>query len=213
MTDSIRINTLIVEDHELMALGIREFLETVPLIQVVAIARKDEEARISVRNNKIGLIIMDIRLGSSLNGISLASEFIKEFPDLKILIYSADNNAKLVRQAINAGARGYVPKGAGMEEFKKAIGIIVNGGSYFDPTLSKLQRDIEPLTAKEEEVLKLIANEKEDKEISQILNIKPVTVRTHRANIMSKRNITNAVDLYRFARKLFPNLNDPAPYN
>ncbi|SDY18035.1 response regulator transcription factor [Nitrosomonas sp. Nm33] len=200
------INTMIVEDHDIVASGIREILRTaVPMVNVVATAKNADEAWSSIKNNKIHFVIMDIRLDSKLNGISLTSEFIKEYPDLAILIYSGENNEEVVRRAINAGARGYVPKGAGIENLKKGIEIIVTGGSYLDPSLPRQQRYVEPLTSKEEEVLKLIAEEKKDEEISQELNIVSTTVRTHRANIMSKRCLKNAVELYQYAIKCYPN--------
>lgn len=213
MMSTVRASTMIVEDHDLMAFGICEFLETIPIIQVVVKARNADEAKIAASSKKIDLVIMDIRLGVGLNGISLSSELMEKYPDLAILIYSSDSNAELVRRANDAGVRGYVPKGAGIEKFKKAIEIIIAGGSYFDPNLPKPQREIELLTPREEEVLKLIAEDKDNDEIGQLLGIKPVGVRAHRANVMAKRNINNAVELYRYAKKLFPNLVNPGPFS
>lgn len=213
MISTVRANTMIVEDHDLMAFGICEFLETIPIVQVVAKARNADEAQIAARSKKIDLVIMDIRLGAGLNGISLASELMKGYPDLAILIYSSDSNAELVRRANDAGVRGYVPKGAGIEKFKKAIEIIIAGGSYIDPSLPKLQREIEPLTPTENKVLRLISEDKEDPEMSQLLKITPATVRTHRGHIMAKRNIKNAVELYRYAKKIFPNLDNSGPFS
>lgn len=207
MMSTVCANTMIVEDHDLMAFGICEFLETIPKVQIVAKARNAEEAQVAMRSKEIDLAIMDIRLRTSLDGISLSSELMKEYPDLAILIYSSDNNAELVRRAKNAGVRGYVPKGAGIEKFKKAIEIIIEGGLYFDPSLQEPQRDIEPLTPREKEVLKLIAEDKDNDEIGQLLGIKSVGVRTHRANIMAKRDINNAVELYRYAIKIYPDLD------
>lgn len=208
MTPTSPIKTLIVEDHDLMARGIREFLETVPMVQMVATAGNGEEARCLVQSQEIDLVIMDIRLGPGLNGISLTAEFKKEYPELAVLIYSGDENVELVRQAIAAGARGYVPKGAGIEKIRTAIEIVMAGGSYFP----KLPRDIEPLTPREEEVLKLIAEGKNNEQISQKLEITLAGVKAHRANIMSKLGINNAVDLYIYARRRFPNLDGQDPY-
>lgn len=213
MMSTVRANTMIVEDHDLMAFGICEFLETIPIVQVVAKARNADEAKNEVNSKEIDLVIMDIRLGTGLNGISLSSELMEEHPDLAILIYSSDSNAELIKRAINAGVRGYVPKGAGIEKFKKAIEIIIAGGSYIDPSIPKPQREIELLTPREEEVLKLIAEDKDNDEIGQLLGIKPVGVRAHRANIMAKRDINNAVELYRYAKKIFPNLDNPEPFS
>ena len=213
MISTVRANTMIVEDHDLMAFGICEFLETIPIVQVVAKARNADEAQIAARSKKIDLVIMDIRLGTGLNGISLASELMKGYPDLAILIYSSDSNAELVRRANDAGVRGYVPKGAGIEKFKKAIEIIIAGGSYIDPSLPKPQREIEPLTPREEEVLKLISEDKDNDEIGRLLGIKPVGVRAHRSNIMAKCNIKNAVELYCYAKKIFPNLDNSGPFS
>ncbi|SDI11659.1 response regulator transcription factor [Nitrosomonas sp. Nm132] len=200
MADSI--NIMIVEDHDLMSFGIREFLETIPIVQVVATARNADEARIFREKQQIDLVIMDIRINSDLNGISLTSEFIKESPDLAILIYSMDCNVELVRQAVNAGARGYVPKGAGLENFKKAIEIIVAGGSYL-PRL-KTNPNPNPLTLREEEILKLIATRKKDNEICEMLEIVPSTMKSHRSHIMEKLYLENAVEVYQYAIEHYP---------
>lgn len=200
------INTMVVEDHDLVAFGIREILRTaVPMVNVVATAKNTDEAWSSIKNNKIQFVIMDIRLNSKLNGISLTSEFIKEYPDLDILIYSGESNEELVRRALNAGARGYVSKGsAGIENLIKGIEIVVTGGSYLDPSLPRPKRYIEPLTRKEEEVLKLIAEEKTKEDICQVLNIVPPTLKVHIDNIRLKRDLKNAVELDRYARKCHP---------
>jgi DNA-binding NarL/FixJ family response regulator len=180
--------------------GIREFLETIPIVQVVATARNADEARIFREKQQIDLVIMDIRINSDLNGISLTSEFIKESPDLAILIYSMDCNVELVRQAVNAGARGYVPKGAGLENFKKAIEIIVAGGSH----LPRLKTNPNPLTLREEEILKLIATRKKDNEICEMLEIVPSTMKSHRSHIMEKLYLENAVEVYQYAIEHYP---------
>lgn len=206
MISTVCTNTMIVEDHDLTALGVCEVLGTIPIVQVVAKARNADEAQIAAGSKKIDLVIMDIRLGGGLDGISLASELMKRNKDLAILIHSSDNNVELVRRANVAGVRGYVPKGAGIEQFKKAIEIIIAGGSYIDPSLPKPQQETESLTSREMEVLKLIAEGKDDDEIGLELKIKPVTVRTFTSSIRGKRVLKGAVELYIYAKDIFPNL-------
>lgn len=212
MTESKRINTMIVEDHELMASSIREVLRTtVSRVNVVAIARNADEARVCAdakdKDNKIDLVIMDVRIKSDLDGISLAAELIKKLPNLMVLIYSGEDNEELVRRALSADVCGYVSKGARIEDLKNAIEIIAEGGIYLDPSLPKPRREIESLTPKEEEVLKLIAKGKNNEEICQELYpvIVPPTLKTHRFNIMYKRRLKNAVELYQYAIKCYPN--------
>lgn len=205
------INTLIVEDHDAMAFGIRETLRTaVPMINLVATAKNPDEAWKSIKNNKIHFVIMDICLKSELNGISLTSELTKEYPELAILIYSGEANEELVRRARDAGARGYVPKG-GIKNLISGIksiitgGYYLEGGFYLDPSLPKPKQYIEHLTPKEEEVLKLIAEGKTKEEICQVLNFLPSVLKTHADHIRSKRNLKNWTELYQYGIRCYPN--------
>lgn len=198
-----QIQALIVDDHPCTSRGLTVLIqEFVPTIRVVATANNAEEARQVVNSRQVDLVIMDIRLRSAPNGLDLTAELQRAFPKLRILICSMDKNPYLVKQASDAGARGYVLKSALGEQFKIAIDTVMNGGTYSEVPLPP--QDIEKLTEREEEVMRLIANAFSDLDIAMALDISEATVRTHCSNIMSKLGLTNRDDLRREARKRFP---------
>lgn len=196
-----RIKTLLVEDHEMMLHGLTSYLrEFIPHVEVVATAENAEAAQRAITTHPLDLIIMDIHLRSKPNGLDLTEELNKQFPEIAILIHSADDNIELVRRALHAGARGYIAKGAGKEIFKQAIDVVTNGMTYFQ----KLEQEIEELTRSEEKVMNLLAQDKRDMDIAKELTIKPATVRTHCCNIMSKLDLHSRLELRREARRRYP---------
>ncbi len=201
MSPANRIKTLIVEDHEMMLHGLTTYLtEFIPLMEVVATATSAKEALQVVTTHSLDLIIMDIYLKSKPNGLDLTEELNKQFPEIAILFHSADTNIELVRRAQQAGARGYINKGAGKKIFKNAIDVVINNGTYFQ----KLDREVEKVTRSEKKVLELLAQDKKDADIATELAIKPATVRTHCCNIMSKLDLHSRLELRREARRRYP---------
>lgn len=202
MVSTDRVKTLLVDDHEVVRRGLIALLtEVLPSVDVVATATNAEETLQVVTTHSLDLIIMDIRLvGSKQHGLDLTEDLNMRFPDLAIVIYSADTNIELVRRAQEAGARGYINKNDGSEIIKQAIEKVANGGTHFP----KLPREIEPPTQGEKKVMKLLAKDKDDSEISTELDITGATVRTHCRNIMSKLDLHNRLELRREARKRYP---------
>ncbi len=197
-----RIRTLLVDDHEVVRRGLIALLtEMLPRVDVVATATGADEALQVVTTHSLDLVIMDIRLvGSKQHGLDLTEDLNTRFPDLAIVIYSADTNIELVRRAQQAGARGYINKSDGSEIIKQAIERVTNGGTHFP----KLPREIEPPTPGEQKVMKLLAKDKGDSEISTELDITEATVRTHCRNIMSKLDLHNRLELRRETRRRYP---------
>jgi DNA-binding NarL/FixJ family response regulator len=202
MPPTSRIRALIVEDHEMMLHGLTTYLtEFIPLVDVVATATSANEALQLVTTHALDLIIMDIHLKSKPNGLDLTEELNKQFPEIAILIHSADDNVEHVRRAQQAGARGYINKGVGKDVFKQAIDVVINEATYFP----KLPQEMEALTESEKAVMKLLARDKKDTDIAKELNnIRPATVRTHCCNIMSKLDLHSRLDLRREARRRYP---------
>jgi DNA-binding NarL/FixJ family response regulator len=209
------INTLIVEDHGLMAEAIRDDLEknleeNLPMVKVVAIARNPDEARLYAdktdKDNKIDLIIMDIRLNSDIDGITLGAELKKKSPDLRVLIYRGEDNEELLRRAKNANMNGFVSK-TNKEDLRKAVNVIVNNGFgfYIGESLPEPRAETEHLTPKETETLKLIAKGKKDEEICQERGIGETTLKTHCTHIRHKRGLKDKLELYQYAIKCYPN--------
>lgn len=198
---------MIIEDHPAVIHGLCVFLDTVSKFEVVGVAKNIEEARRFMQNNIVDLVIMDIRLGAG-NGIDLTEELSTLYPDLAVLIYSGQSDVELVRRARNAGARGYLLKGADIQVINQAIEIIMAGGIYLDPDLPEKPKPILPgekLTPSEEVVMRLFAQWMTNQEICQQLKIKLSTVKTHRNNIMWKLGINNTPELYREAIRRYGN--------
>lgn len=202
---------MIVDDHPAIIQALSDFLNMVPAFEVVAVAKTSKEARLLAQSSAIDLVIMDIRLPDG-NGINLTAEFGACYPDLAILAYSGETNVEIVRQARDAGARGYLLKGAELARIKQAIDIVMAGGIYLDrdlPEKPKPSLQGEKLTRSEEAVMRLFAQWMTNKEISQQRGIKLSTVKTHRNNIMWKLGLNNTPQLYREAIRRYGNPDDP----
>lgn len=199
---------IIIDDHPPIIQSLCAFLETVPAFKVVDTARNMEEARLIMQKNEADVVIMDIRLPRTGHvivhdaGIDLAAEFNNLYPDLAILMYSGETNVELVRRAKDAGARGYLLKGADVPVIKQAIEIIMAGGLYIDPDLPEKPKPSlrgETLTPKEVQVMRLLANWMTREQIGQELGIVPATVNCHCNNIMWKLDLNSTPELYKEA--------------
>jgi DNA-binding NarL/FixJ family response regulator len=203
---------MIVEDHPLLVKGLSNALQAEPTFNVVAAAGTLAEARDLVRRNDLHLVIIDLSLIDG-NGINLAREFGTLYPDLPLLIYTNDEDPRHVTEARNAGVRGYLLKRTEFEKLILAIEVVLAGGFYLDRNLPK-KKVIEPLpapelTATEDKVMRRFARWMTNKEISEELKIKLVTVRSHRTNIMWKLGLYNTPQLYREAIRRHGNPDDP----
>jgi len=157
------------------------------------------------------MVILDISM-PNLRGIEATREIKMIYPDMKVLILTMHKNKEYLYHAISAGAEGYLLKEDADTELFSAIKTIRQGGIYISPLLSEELTDdlvqicrgsgkpsFDPLTTREREVLKLIAEGKSNKEIANLLFISVRTVQCHRANIMEKLNLKKTADLVKYA--------------
>jgi DNA-binding NarL/FixJ family response regulator len=210
MSNKEPVHIMIVDDHPAIIQALTDLLKNVPPFQVVAAAQTLTEARDLAKSNVLHLVIIDLFLLDG-NGINLTMEFGMSYPDVPVLIYTSSNDPRHVTEARNAGARGYLLKGADLQKVILAIEVIWAGGIYLDRNLPKSKR-IEPapeLTPTEDKVMRRYARWMTDKEISKDLNIKLVTVRCHRNNITWKLGLYNLPQIYREAIKRYGNPDDP----
>lgn len=201
---------MIVDDHPPIIQALSAFLKTEPEFDVVAVAKTADEARLLSGKEEINLVIMDIRLRPG-SGIDLTKELVSRFDDLAVLMYSGESNVELVRRAIDAGARGYLLKGADMETIKLGIRIVKAGGVYLDPELPERPKPRfrgETLTPAEERVMRLYGQWKTNEQVADELRLSPATVRTHRNNIMYKLDLSNTTELLREAIRRYGNSDD-----
>jgi DNA-binding NarL/FixJ family response regulator len=179
-------------------------------VKVVGEAKDGREALRLVKERKPDLILMDVAM-PGLNGLEATARVSKEFPDVRVIILSMYANEEYVREAINAGAAGYLVKRSAATELERAITAVARGEKYFSPLVSahvnrdrdgRLSADrawIERLTPRQREILQLVAERHSTKDIAGILSISVKTVETHRAQLMERLDIHDVPGLVRFA--------------
>ena len=204
------ISILLADDHTLVRAGIRALIEQLPTVKVVGEAKDGREALRLVKERKPDLILMDVAM-PGLNGLEATARVSKEFPDVRVIILSMYANEEYVREAINAGAAGYLVKRSAATELERAITAVARGEKYFSPLVSahvnrdrdgRLSADrawIERLTPRQREILQLVAERHSTKDIAGILSISVKTVETHRAQLMERLDIHDVPGLVRFA--------------
>ena len=196
------ISILLADDHALVRAGIRALVEQLPMVNVVGEARDGREALRLVKEYKPDLVLMDIAM-PELNGLEVTARISKEFPDVRVIILSMYATEEYVRESINAGAAGYLMKRSAATELEQAITAVARGEKYFSPQVStRVTKDrigIARLTPRQREILQLIAERHNTKDIAYILNISVKTVETHRAQLMERLAIHDVPGLVRFA--------------
>lgn len=199
---------VLADDHALVRAGIRALLEKLPGIEVVAEANNGREALELIKKRAPNLILLDISM-AELGGLEALPRIVKDFPAVKVLILSGHANEEYVLRALRCGAAGYMLKEAAAEELELAIKAVAQGKTYLSPSVSRtvvesyLQRAGgeagEQLTARQREVLQLIAEGKNTKEIAGTLDISVKTVEAHRLQLMARLNIHDVPGLVRYA--------------
>lgn len=204
------IGILLVDDHALVRAGIRALLERLADVAVITEAKDGREALRLIRQQTPDLVLMDIAM-PGLNGLDATARITREFPAVRVIALSMYANDEYVREAIKAGATGYLVKSGAVVELEKAIKAMRRGDSYFSPLVSaRVVKDkdghlsadralVERLTPRQREILQLIAERHGTKEIAQILSISAKTVETHRAQLMERLSIHDVPGLVRFA--------------
>lgn len=192
---------VLADDHALFRQGLSKIIEGVADLEVAGEAGDGLELLSLLQTTIPHLVILDISM-PRLRGIEAMREFKKSFPEVKVLVLTM--HREYLHQALSAGAEGYLLKEDADRELFSAIDKIRLGRRYISPRLREelVEDEVpvpEPLSARETEVLNLIAGGKSNREIAEILSISVRTVEAHRATILSKLNLRNTADLVRFA--------------
>ncbi len=206
------VRIVIADDHTIMRNGLRLMLERQADFSVVGEASNGREAIAAVDDLAPDVVILDIAM-PSLNGIEAASRITADHPRTSVLILSMHSDESYVLRALKAGARGYLLKDSAESDLVSAVRALCAGKAFFSPAVSRVladdyvrqirQRGLEDpydsLTARERELLQLVAELKSTKDIANLLNLSPHTVDTHRANLMSKLNLHSIPELILYA--------------
>jgi DNA-binding NarL/FixJ family response regulator len=206
------IRVLIADDHAIVRAGLRALLVEEAEFDLVGEAVGGYEVIELVEKTNPDVLILDLSM-PDLDGISVTRKIKPQFPDLKILILTLHEDEALLKEAIKAGAAGYILKRAAEGELISAIRVILRGDLFIDPTmvrgLFEESRDsqvnqknpTESLTPRETEILRLIVEGYTNRQIGQELNISIRTVEGHRSNISDKLGLHSRLELVRYARQ------------
>jgi DNA-binding NarL/FixJ family response regulator len=207
-TSAIRI--VLADDHELVRDGIRSLLERMSGVEVVGEASNGLEAIELVRSKSPSLVLMDIAM-PVLDGIETLSRITKRFPCAKVVMLSAYGTEDYVSRAFRSGASGYMLKYAATVELEMVIRVVAEGKTYLSPAISRiivnnyLRRSegglnpLDQLTERQREILHMIADGKNTKEIAFALEISVKTVESHRLQLMARLDIHDVAGLVRYA--------------
>ncbi|HTQ61729.1 MAG TPA: response regulator transcription factor [Candidatus Solibacter sp.] len=197
-----KLTVLLVDDHALVRRGFRRILEDDPEIEVIGEASDGEEAVRLANEEKPAVIVMDCAL-PGMNGLEATRKILEARPEAAVLMLSMHSEDTLVRQALVAGARGYILKNAMDLDLVSAIKRAAKGEQVLDPQVARpaaLKGEREGgLTPRELEVLQRIVAGKSNKEIAAELSLSANTVSVHRANIMDALGIHKTAELVVYA--------------
>jgi DNA-binding NarL/FixJ family response regulator len=208
----VNIKVLLVEDHKIVREGIHFFLENQPDIDVVAEADNGQTALQLTGELHPDVALMDLNM-PVLNGIDTTRRISSEYPETKVLILSMHSEKQFLLEALRAGAKGFILKSSiSARELVQAIKKVAAGENYFSPLVFEsiitdyvnLNKEAPPsrfslISLREREILQLIAEGKNTKEIAFSLKVSPKTIDSHRQNIMKKLKLCSVAELIKFA--------------
>ena len=198
---------ILVDDHPLVRDGLRARLDSVPRLTVIGEAGNAKEALALAADeaNPPDLALMDVGM-SGMSGIELAALFHERHPGIRVLMLSMHDNVEYVKQAVRAGASGYVLKDSPAAEIIQAIGAVLAGKTFFSAGLAarmiqaqSMQTPLERLTPRELDILDALAEGLSSKQIAQQHGLSVRTVETHRQNMKRKLDIDGQAELIKFA--------------
>jgi DNA-binding NarL/FixJ family response regulator len=207
----VRQRILLVDDHEVVRVGLRALLDKHPHFEVVAEAGTGKEAVEKTRDYKPDVVVMDIRLRGG-SGIEATQAIIEEFPDTRVIMLTSYAEDEMLFAAIRAGAAGYVLKQIGGDDLVRAIEAVGRGEALLDPAVTqrvfqevrKAAREEEAsafadLTEQEMHVLQLVSEGRTNRQIAEMLYLGEGTVRNYVSSILSKLNVRNRAEAAAYA--------------
>jgi DNA-binding NarL/FixJ family response regulator len=205
------IRVVLADDHTVVRRGMRSLLEQAGDIEIVAEAADGHQALASIEANRPDVLVTDISM-PGLTGIELAERVVRDYPQTRVLILSMHNDKAYATKALASGAAGYLLKDAGAAECEAAVRAVVRGESYLSPGISghvvseyarlaqaEAAAATDPLTERQREVLRMIAEGLPTKSIARRLDISVKTVEAHRGQLMERLGIREVAGLVRYA--------------
>lgn len=192
----------IVDDHPLFREGVRRSLSEWPDLSVVAEGGSSADAVRIAEDHSPQVMLLDISMPG--NGLEAVNEIARRSPDVRIIMLTVSERNEHVAEALRCGAKGYVLKGIGAEGLAEAVRTVAGGGTYVAPTLSaglflnpsedRQQDEMEHLTAREKDVLRLVASGLSNKRIALALDLNEKTIKHHMTRILAKLGVGNRTE-------------------
>lgn len=203
-----KLRIVLADDHAVVRKGFRLILNQEPDLEVIAEAGNGPDAVRLALELKPDLMIMDIAM-PAMTGVEATRRIRESCPECQILILSMHKDSVYVRESLRAGAKGYLLKESIDEDLLRAVRAVATGGGFLSPEISRMvlddyQQTSDPfdlLTAREREVLQLLADGKVAKEVATALDVSVFTVDAHRGRIMKKLGLRSSTELVKFAMR------------
>ena len=205
------IKVLIADNHPIIRMGVKNVLEAATGFEVVNDASTTKELFDKLEKSTPDVVILEMDI-PDINGIATLRKMKKEYPDVKVLMYSGQSEDVYALSTIRAGAFGYLSKSSDIDYMISAVRKVSEGNMFitnelaqrlaFDEGTQKPRRFFRKLSTREVEVLKLLASGKRNKDVAEGLNLNEKTVSTYKARLMKKLNVDNMVDLLQQAKAL-----------
>ena len=203
------IKAAVIDDHEVVINGLKAMFADSDDIQIVYTTTSPDSLQQYLSENPIDVVLMDIQM-PDVSGVDLCKVVLKKQPGIKVIAFSSFDESHYIRQIMRNGASGYLLKNTDQQTLRRAIHTVMEGNEFLDETVKKLllQESITgqrrsifeiPLTKREKEVLKLIAEELSNQQIADQLFISLRTVETHRLNLTQKLGAKNTAGLVKEA--------------
>jgi RNA polymerase sigma factor (sigma-70 family) len=210
--ENMRYKVLIADDHGVVRKGLRLLLEQYPELVVVGEAANGREAVTMAATLSPQVVVLDVAM-PILNGIEAAEQILKVNSQVGVILLTMHADESYVLRALHAGVRGYLLKESAEEDLLSAIKSVANGKPFFSKAINEvlledymrvlkqqgLSDTFDLLTAREKEVLQLLAEGRTNKEVATLLDVSPYTVESHRTNLMQKLNVHNTAEIVLYA--------------
>lgn len=204
--ESPKIQVAIVDDHPIVIEGLKMLLANEPDISVKACFINGAGILSFIQANEMDIVLLDITL-PDINGIELCRMIKAQYPTMAVLILSNHSERSMIMQAIQNGASGYLLKNASLEELTDCIHEALAGNITFSKEIKEIinrpsknaLKGVPPLTKRERQILKLLAEGKTSQEIAAVLFVSPHTIDTHRRNLLQKFEARNVVEMIMIA--------------
>jgi two-component system, NarL family, response regulator NreC len=210
--ETVQYKVLIADDHGVVRKGLRLLLEQYPELIVVGEAANGREAVTMAANLSPQVVVLDVAM-PILNGIEAAEQILKVNSHVGIILLTMHADESYVLRALHAGVKGYLLKESAEDDLLSAIKSVAHGKPFFSKAINEvlledymrvlkqqgLSDTFDLLTAREKEVLQLLAEGRTNKEVATLLDVSPYTVESHRTNLMQKLNVHNTAEIVLYA--------------